>query len=412
MTPTVLFYIIIIVYSLFFIYSEVCTYLNLSYASHPLPLEIRDIYDETKRRQQLAYQKVNVRFSTVASLVMFTFVLLMICHNGFAFLDSLVRQWTDNTLLQSLLFFGIFFGIQEIIELPFEIYDTFVIEERFGFNRTTPLTFITDQLKSLGIGIVLGGGLLTIIILIYNAIPDWFWLIAWGVVMAVSLFMSLFYSNLIVPLFNKQTPLEEGELRTAIEQFATKVNFKIDNIYVMDSSKRSSKANAYFTGWGKRKRIVLYDTLINTLTTDEIVAVLAHEIGHNQHHHTIKGIFSAAIQNLIIFGLLGITLKYDIVAQAIGCQVASFHINALVFFLLFKPVSELIDIITNVISRRHEYQADGFVKENGREQALISALKKLTTDSLGNPMPHPFVVFLQYSHPTLYQRIIKLKSES
>ncbi len=408
MSTTALLYAIIIIYSLFFIYSEICSYLNLSYSSRPLPPEISDIYDESKRKQQLAYQRVNTRFSTIVSLVIFTFIMLMICLGGFAYLDSLVRQWTDNSLLQTLLFFGIFFGIQDIIELPFDIYDTFVIEERFGFNRTTPKTFIADKLKLLGMSLIIGGGILTVIVLVYNAIPDWFWLVAWAVVMTVSLFLSLFYPTLIVPLFNKQTPLEEGTLRTAIEQFATKVNFKIEDIYVMDSSKRSSKANAYFTGWGKRKRIVLYDTLINTLTTDEIVAVLAHEIGHDINHHTIKSIFSAAIQNLIIFSLLGIILKYDVVAQAMGCQFASFHINALVFFLLFKPVSECIDIITNIISRRHEYQADNFVKENGKEQSLVSALKKLTTDSLGNPMPHPFVVFVGYSHPTLYQRIVNL----
>jgi STE24 endopeptidase len=224
-----------------------------------------------------------------------------------------------------------------------------------------------------------------------------------------SLILSQFYSNLIVPLFNKQTPLPEGELRTAIEQFAASVDFKIDNIYVMDSSKRSTKANAYFTGWGRHKRIVLYDTLINTLSSDEIVAVLAHEIGHNQHHHTLKSILMSMVQNLIVFALLGVILRYDVFAQAIGCQAASFHINILVFTLLFEPVSFLVSLLGNALSRRHEYQADHFVKTHNYAQHLITALKKITADSLGNPIPHPAVVFCKYSHPTLYQRIKALQ---
>lgn len=409
MSATAIFYTIIIIYSLFFIYGRVGSYLNLSYASHPIPPEISDLYDDEKRRRQLEYQRTNTHFATVFSCVIFIYVMLMLCLGGFAWLDNLVQSWTGNAILQALLFFGIYILIQDIIEVPFNIYDTFVIEARFGFNRTTPLTFVTDWLKSMGLNIVIGGGILALITLIYISVPEWFWLIAWGVLTAYSLFMSLFYSNLIVPLFNKQTPLPEGELRTAIEEFARKVGFKINNIYVMDSSKRSSKANAYFTGWGRRKRIVLYDTLIDTLTTEEIVAVLAHEIGHNQHRHTVKGIISGILQNLVVFALLGLILKYDVVAQSIGCTAASFHVNLLVFSLLFKPISEMIDIASNIVSRRHEYQADHFVKENGMAQHLVSALKKLTRDNLGNPTPHPAIVFLQYSHPTLYQRIVALK---
>ncbi len=409
MTSTTIFYIIIIIYSLFFIYSESCSFLNIKYASHPIPEEIKDLYNEDERKKQLAYQRVNTQFSFVVSCIIFTFNMLMMCLGGFAWLDNFVQSITGNAVLQSLLFFGIFTLAQDFIKLPFEIYDTFVIEEHFGFNRTTVKTFIGDLFKTLGVNIVFAGGILALITYIYTIIPDWFWLIGWAIVAAFSLFMSLFYSNLIVPLFNKQEPLAEGELRNAIEKFAQSVDFKIDNIYVMDSSKRSSKANAYFTGLGRRKRIVLYDTLIDTLTTDEIVAVLAHEIGHYRHKHVAKDMVSGLIQNLLIFALLGLTLRYDVVTQSLGCATASFHINALVFFLLFKPVSEVLDIISNIFSRRHEYQADHFVKEHGMSESLISSLKKLTTDSLGNPVPHPLIVFTQYSHPTLYQRIIALK---
>lgn len=409
MTSTTIFYIIIILYSLFYIYSESCSFLNLKYASHPLPDEIKDLYDEEKRKQQLAYQRVNTKISFTAASAVFVFNMLVICLGGFAWLDNLVQGISDNAILQALLFLGIYKLAQDMVKLPFEIYDTFVIEERFGFNRTTVRTFIADMFKTLGVNIILGGGILAVVVLIYTTIPDWFWLVAWSVLSAFSLFMSLFYSDLIVPLFNKQEPLAEGELRNAIERFAQSVDFQIENIYVMDSSKRSSKANAYFTGWGRRKRIVLYDTLIETLTTDEIVAVLAHEIGHNKNHHIVKDLCSGLLQNLFIFALLGITLKYDVFAQSLGCEAASFHVNTLVFFLLFKPISELLDIVSNIFSRRHEYQADHFVKEHGMSASLISSLKKLTTDNLGNPTPHPLIVFLQYSHPTLYQRIIALK---
>lgn len=410
MTSTAIFYTIITILCIFFIIERIISYLNLSYSSHPLPNEISDLYDSEKRKKQLAYQHANTYLSTLDSCTSLIFVLLVICLGGFGWLDNIVKGWFEFPVWQALAFFCIFFVAQHIIHLPFNIYDTFVIEERFGFNRTTAKTFVTDELKSLGLNILINGLIFGLITYIYTIIPDWFWLIAWSVVMAFSIFMSLFYSNLIVPLFNKQTPLPEGELRTAIEQFAAKVGFKIDNIYVMDSSKRSSHANAYFTGFGRRKRIVLYDTLIDSMTTDEIVAVLAHEIGHNQHHDTIKNIVSAAIHNLIVFGLLGLTLKLDVVAQAVGAEVASFHVNMIVFTLLFSPISELIDVFENILSRHNEYEADRFATENGMGEHLIAGLKKLTTDSLGNPMPHSLAVFLTYSHPTLYQRIVAIRN--
>ncbi|HPH73237.1 MAG TPA: M48 family metallopeptidase, partial [Paludibacteraceae bacterium] len=224
-------------------------------------------------------------------------------------------------------------------------------------------------------------------------------------VSAFGLFMSLFYSELIVPLFNKQTPLEAGELRDAIEVFAEKTDFQLKNIYVIDGSKRSTKANAYFTGWGRKKRIVLYDTLINELTTSEIVAVLAHEIGHNKHKHTIKGIILSLATNLIMFFLLGLILNNDAFAQALGCQQASFHINLLVFSILYTPLSLVLDVFGNLLSRKHEYQADAFVKANGYGEQLISALKKISSSTLSNLTPHPAFVFFHYSHPTLYQRV-------
>ena len=256
---------------------------------------------------------------------------------------------------------------------------------------------------------LISGIILSVIFVIYEQIPDWFWLLAWASMSAFSLFMSLFYSNLIVPLFNKQTPLEEGELRNAIQVFAEKTNFKLKNIYVINGSKRSSKANAYFTGLGVKKRIVLYDTLIQQLSTEEIVAVLAHEIGHNKHQHTLKNLLISLTLNLLLFFIFGIILKYDVFAQAIGCQLASFHVNMLVFSTLYSPISMLLGFWRNVLSRKFEYQADAFVKENGMEDALISSLKKISSQALSNLTPHPLVVRVRYTHPTLYQRIVALK---
>jgi STE24 endopeptidase len=222
--------------------------------------------------------------------------------------------------------------------------------------------------------------------------------------------MSLFYSQLIVPLFNKQTPLPEGELRDAIERFAKKAGFKLNNIFVINSSKRSTKANAYFTGFGPKKRIVLFDTLIDKLSIDEIVAVLAHEMGHNKHKHTLKGLLVSLPASLLMFYLLGIMLKSDALSQAMGVSEANFEVNVLAFGILYSPVSLVLDLLGNYLSRCHEYQADRYAAKNALADELISGLKKLSASSLSNLMPHPVYVFFHYSHPTLYQRITGLKS--
>ena len=292
--------------------------------------------------------------------------------------------------------------------IPFSLYDTFIIEEEFGFNKVTAKIFILDKIKEYLLIILIGGGLLYVIISVYHASSTYFWLIAWSVVTVFGLFMSLFYSELIVPLFNKQTPLPEGELRTEIEKFAQKTGFKLKNIYVIDASKRSTKANAYFTGFGPKKRIVLYDTLMDKLSTEEIVAVLSHEIGHYKHKHTLKNMLVSLPASLIMFFLLGLILKSDVLAQALGGTKASFHLNVLAFAIIYSPVSLIIDLAGNQLSRKFEYQADDFAATNGYGNQLISGLKKLSATSLSNLMPHPLYVFFHYSHPTLYQRITNI----
>lgn len=388
-----------------FALERLLSFLNMRHSTQPIPAILSGIYDEEKYARQQSYFRTNVRLGMVSSVFSFLLMFGLFVFKGFAWLDALARMCTSNELLVSLLFF-LFFGIlSAVVSLPFQIYDTFVVEERFGFNKVTPRLFVFDRLKDWMLSILISGLLLTAVIVIYQLMPDCFWLLAWAVVSTFSLFMSLFYSELIVPLFNKQTPLPEGELRAAIEAFANKTGFALKNIYVIDNSKRSTKANAYFTGWGKKKRIVLYDTLIEMMSTDEIVAVLAHEIGHNKYKHTIKHMVVSLLTNLLMFYLLGLVLKYDVFAQAAGCETASFHVNMLVFGVLYTPLSLLLGLAGNVLSRSNEFQADDFVKENGMADALVSALKKLSAQSLSNLTPHPAYVFFNYSHPTLYERV-------
>ncbi len=387
------------------------SYLNIKHSKLKLPAVLADIYDAEKYARQQDYFRTNARFGMLTASFSFVVIVVMYACGGFGWFDGIVQNWTDRSILQSLLFFGVLFIVSDVITIPFQWYDTFVIEEKFGFNKQTPSLFIADKLKSWGLSIVLGGLILTAIIWIYNLTPQYFWLLAFGVVTVFSLFMNMFYSELIVPLFNKQTPLEEGELRTAIEAFANKSGFQLKNIYMIDGSKRSTKANAYFTGLGPKKRIVLYDTLTEQMTTDEIVAVLAHEIGHYKHKHVLKGMLYSIPSSLLLFFLLGWMLGSDVLAQALGGTKAVFHLNAIAFFTLYTPISLLLGILGNVLSRKHEYEADAFAQQYGYGEQLISGLKKLSSQSLSNLMPHPLYVFFNYSHPTLYQRIIKMQTK-
>lgn len=405
MNSETIFVLILIFLTVDFILERLLSLLNIKHSKLPLPQLISDIYDTEKYRKQQEYFRVNSSFGMITSTFSFTLIMLMLFLRGFGWLDGLVSNISENEIIRSLVFFGILFIVNDLISIPFEWYDTFVIEERFGFNKTTRKTFLLDKLKGYLLTIIIGGLLLTAIIYIYQFTPEYFWLIAWSVVTVFSLFMGMFYSELIVPLFNKQTPLPEGELRSEIENFAQKSGFKLKNIYQIDGSKRSTKANAYFTGLGPKKRIVLYDTLMDKLSTQEIVAVLAHEVGHYKHKHTLKSMLVSLPATLLMFYLLGLFLDSDSLAQSLGGQTANFHLNIIVFGILYSPVSLIIDLGGNILSRKFEYQADNFANKYGFGNELISGLKKLSATSLSNLMPHPLNVFLHYSHPTLYQRI-------
>ncbi|MBQ1830981.1 MAG: M48 family metallopeptidase [Bacteroidales bacterium] len=404
-------YILVIVFVLAeYSWSAVLTFLNIKASRRPIPDLLTDLYDETQYRKQQAYAMTNRKFSLISGLVSTLVTLAIFAFGGFARFDAAARSVSASPVVQALVFWGIFYLISWVISIPFDLYRTFVIEQRFGFNRTTPKLFVTDTVKSLLMNLLILGAVLALCVWIYTLTPRWFWLIAWGAVTLFSLFMQYFYSQLIVPLFNKQTPLPEGELRDAIEAFADRVGFRLDNIFVIDSSKRSSKSNAYFTGFGRKKRVVLYDTLQEQLTTEEIVGVLAHEIGHYKHHHIILSSLEGFATNLLMFWLFSLFIGSSALAAAAGCAEPSFHVNLAVFSLIYTPLSLLLDLVTNVISRHHERQADAFARAHGYGPAEASALKKMSAKSLANLTPHPVVVFTEYSHPTLYERVKSLLS--
>ena len=404
-----LFYIIIGLLVADFILERFLEYLNSTQWSDQLPEEVKDIYDEQEYQKQQAYEKVNFRFSMISSSFSFMLMFLMVLFAGFALVNNWALSVSVNPILTAFVFFGILLLASDILTTPFSIYDTFVIEEKFDFNKTTPKTFVLDKLKGYLLGAIIGGGLLALIIYIYQLTTTNFWIYAWLVITGFSVFMVLFYSNLIVPLFNKQTPLQEGELKTAIEKFSAKVGFKLDNIYVIDGSKRSTKANAYFTGFGAKKRIVLYDTLINDMTTNELVAVLAHEIGHYKKHHVIWSLLLGTLQTGIVLFIFSLFVGSPELSAALGVEAPSFHIGLIAFGILYSPISMVTGLFMNVFSRKNEYEADAFAAKYFDANELVSALKKLSVKNLSNLRPHPTYVFFHYSHPTLLQRLQALK---
>lgn len=399
------FALIVTIIILDFAWTQYLSYRNRKRMTPDIPKQLEGIYNEENYSKQQAYQKTSSRFGLYSGLASFIVMLVALLAGLFGWLDIQLRQYIENEIVLTLSFFGIIYATNAVISLPFDYYSTFVIEEKFGFNKSTKKIFWLDQLKGLLITALLGGGILALITWLYNSLGSNAWLYAWGAITFFSLFMTLFYSNVIVPLFNKQTPLEDGELRNAIENFATKAGFEINNIYVIDASKRSTKANAYFTGFGAKKRIVLFDTLINDLSTEEIVAVLAHEIGHYKKKHTLQGMLVSIATTGVILFLLSFFLGNKDIAIALGGEIPSFHIGMIAFSLLFTPISLILGTLSSILSRKNEYQADTYAASFGLGEALISGLKKLSVKSLSNLNPDPLFVFFHYSHPTLLQRI-------
>jgi len=402
------FYLIIGFFSASIVWTQILSLLNRKRMSPVIPDKLIGIYPPEEYARQQAYQRTNSRFGLISGGFSFIIMLFILGFGGLGWFDNYLREYTVHFLALPLIFFGVLMIASEITSFPFDWYVTFTIEERFGFNKSTRKLFIADWLKGIALSVLIGGIVLSAVLFIYHYTLNEFWLYAWIVVSGFSLVMTFFYSEWIVPIFNKQTPLEEGELRDAIESFAQKAGFRLKNIFVMDGSKRSSKANAYFTGFGKKKRIVLFDTLKNDLKTEEIVAVLAHEIGHYKKKHIIYSLLLSLLTMGITLYILSLFLGNMHLAEALGGNVASFHLGIIGFAFLFTPISEVLGLAVNYYSRKNEYEADRFAAQFGLGEALISALKKISVQSLSNLNPHPLVVFWYYSHPTLLQRIEKI----
>lgn len=403
------FYLILFIPVAGYLVERYLNHLNRSMWSDRLPASLDGIVDEEKYRHSQLYYKDNSRLETWSSTFNLVVILLMIVSGGFAFTDDLARSLSNNMIIVSLIFFGIIGLASDLINLPFSWFDTFVIEKKYGFNTMNIRTFITDHLKSWLLALVVGAPVIGIITLLYYKSGTNFWLYAWLVVTVFSVIMNLFYSELIVPLFNKQTPLPEGSLRNSIESFAAKTGFNLRDIYVIDGSKRSTKANAYFSGFGAKKRIVLYDTLMKEFTEEEITAILAHEIGHYRKKHVLVSMLISFFMTGLMLFLFSIVVDNPLFSEALGAEETSFHLGLIVFGILYSPLSLLIGVISNYISRKNEFSADNFVRENYKPNKLASALKKLSVKNLSNLMPHPLYVTFHYSHPPLLDRLKKLE---
>jgi len=405
----VIFFLILIIPVTGFIIERYLDYLNSLMWSDTLPEKLVGICDGEEYKKTQLYQKDNTRLSFWSSSFNLAVILIMIIAGGFALADNLARAISTNAVFISLIFFGIIGLTSDLINIPFSCYDTFVIEKMYGFNTMTVRTFITDHIKSWFIALLVGVPVLGLITWFYYKTGKNFWLYAWGLITLFSVFINFFYSELIVPLFNKQIPLPEGSLRTLIEEFSQKTGFRLRNIYIIDGSKRSTKANAYFSGFGPKKRIVLYDTLQKELSEEEIVAVLAHEIGHYKKKHVLLNlVISVFITGLMLF-LLSIVVNSPSLSRALGSEIASFHLGLIVFGILYSPLSLIIGMLTNYISRKNEFAADRFVRENYHPAVLALALKKLSVKNLSNMLPHPAYVFFHYSHPPLLKRLEELE---
>ncbi|MGY5850940.1 M48 family metallopeptidase [Salegentibacter sp. F14] len=404
MNPQTLYYIIIAIIVLDFLVDKILDSLNAKHFDDPVPEELDDVYDDEAYQKSQRYKKERYRFGLITSSFSLVLTLGFIVFGGFPWVDSIARNISDHPIWIALIFFAIIMLGSDLLTTPFSWYSTFVIEEKYGFNKTTKKTFWLDKLKGWIMMSIIGGGILAAIVWFYEFAGKDFWWYTWILVAISVIFMNMFYARLIVPIFNKQTPLEEGSLRNKIENYAKSVGFKLDNIFVIDGSKRSTKANAYFSGFGREKRITLYDTLINDLEEEEIVAVLAHEVGHYKKKHIITNLAVSVLTTGFTLWLLSLLVGSPVLSQALGVEIPSFHVGLVAFGILYSPISEITGLIMNLISRKFEYQADDFARKTYSAQPLISGLKKLSGNNLSNLTPHKAYVFMHYSHPPLLQR--------
>ena len=400
-----LIYIFIFFILFGFVFSSILEYVNSKNWKDSVPDTLKDFYKESDYKKAKSYKLDRDKVSLISSLISTTLTIIFIFSGFYGKVSDYSLYYFDNLFLQSAGFFLFFLLISTIISLPISYYSIFTIEEKYGFNKSTLSTFIKDKIKGLIISLLIGGFILYISIQLYNFFEANFWLWLWVFLSAIIIFINIFYTTLIVPIFNKLSPLEEGSLKNKIEKYSKKIGYSLDKIFVIDGSKRSSKANAFFSGLGPKKTIALFDTLIDKHEEDELVAVLAHEVGHYKKNHIKQGLLLSILQVGIICYILQLCLNETNLSIALGGLESSFHLSLIAFSFLFSPLSIIIGIGMNIFSRKNEYEADKYAKETYNGESLKNALKKLSSDSLTNLYPHPLYVFVHYSHPPLLKRL-------
>jgi len=391
-----------------YLFSTVLDFINGKNWRTEIPPVMKDFYPEDKYLKAKNYSKEKGKVSLISSTLSTLITLFFLVFDGYGWLDNFISLYYDIPFLKSGIFFLVLFILSDFISIPFSCYNTFVIEEKYGFNKTTVITFVLDKIKGYLLTLIIGGVLLFGAIYIVSLLENGFWVWLWVSLSFILLLVNMFYADLIVPIFNKLTPLENGSLRKKIESYTNKVGYSLKNIYIIDGSKRSSKANAFFSGLGPRKTIALYDTLVEKHTEEELVAVLAHEVGHYKKKHVITSLFLTIFQLGLMCFLLETCLKVGEISQALGGKEMVFHLGLVAFGILYSPVGTIISILMNINSRKNEFEADHYAKTTYSGAALELALKKLSVDSLSNLYPHPFYTFIHYSHPPLLKRLSAL----
>jgi STE24 endopeptidase len=411
MNPDLLLFCLVGLVLAGFIFSMLLDYLNLKSHKLELPPEFSDLYEKSKYLKSVDYHRGRWKFGLWSGSFNLIITIIFLLTGLYGQLDIFLREFISEPKLISMTFFAVVVIFSSLIHLPFEWYDHFIIEEKFGFNKMTVKTFVSDKVKGLILGALIGLPLLWCFLLLTERLGPAFW-IWFGVIASIFvLLINLFYTSLLLPLFNKLTPLQNGELKSAIIEYSKKVDFPVDNIFVMDGSKRSGKANAFFSGFGKRKKIVLFDTLIEKHSVGELVAILAHETGHYKKKHIIIGFLTSVIQIFFMLWALSLFMNRQELSLALGGKFNAIHLNLVSFGILFSPVSGIAGLASMIFSRIHEFQADAYAKATSSATDLASGLKKLSIDTLSNLTPHPLYVFFNYSHPPVLNRIRRLSED-
>ena len=391
-----------------YLFSTVLDFINGKNWKTEIPPIMKDYYDEDKYLKAKNYSKEKGKISLISSTLSTLITIFFLVFDGYGWLDNFISIYYDIPFLKSGIFFLGLFILSDVISIPFSCYNTFVIEEKYGFNKTTVKTFVLDKIKGYLLTIIIGGILLFGAIYIVSLLENGFWVWLWISLSVILLLVNMFYADLIVPIFNKLTPLQTGSLREKIESYTAKVGYSLKNIYIIDGSKRSSKANAFFSGLGPRKTIALYDTLVEKHSEEELVAVLAHEVGHYKKKHVFTSLFLTISQLGLMCFLLESCLKVGEISQALGGKEMVFHLGLVAFGILYSPIGTILSILMNINSRKNEFEADHYAKTTYSGASLELALKKLSVDSLSNLYPHPFYTFIHYSHPPLLKRLSAL----